>query len=365
MLGAPEINRWLFGVLSMRGRSPPSGVHAHVRSSVRESVPYAAAVQRSQCSFSRRLKRSVFTLGTAILLAGCAKWNEPPRTDHVSGTIEVDETRIASRYGGRVEEILAGEGDSLTNGQHLIQLAAPELGPRRDQARAVLDELKAGARKEELAAAKSDWEAIVAELEFARAEQRRVTELFQERTVPEAERDRAVARVASLEKNVAAAKSRYELLLAGARPERIAHAEAQLAEIETQLREMTILSPTNAVLEVLHVKAGDVLAPNQPVATLLLTNHLWVRVYIPEPWLGFIQLRQAVRVRVDSFPERDFSGEVEQIARAAEFTPRNVQTVEDRVKQVFGVKIRLPADAPELRAGMAADVYFPNTPKNN
>jgi HlyD family secretion protein len=318
-----------------------------------------------QSSFSTQLKRAVFSVGVAIVLAGCAKWNEPVRTDHVSGTIEVDETRIASRYGGRVEEISAREGDSLTNAQPLIRLAAAELAARRDQARAVLAELKAGARKEELAAAKNDWEAIVAELEFARAEQRRITELFRERTVPEAERDRAVTRVASLEKSVAAAKSRYDLLLAGTRAERIAQAEAQLAEIETQLREMTIVAPTNAVLEVLHVKVGDVLAPNQPVATLLLTNHLWVRVYVPEPWLGLIQLKQPVRVRVDSFRERDFNGEVEQIARAAEFTPRNVQTVEDRVKQVFGVKIRLPADAPELRAGMAADVYFPNTPKQN
>ena len=72
----------------------------------------------------------------------------------------------------------------------------------------------------------------------------------------------------------------------------------------------------------LHVKVGDVAAPNQGVATLLLTNHLWARVYVPEPWLGFIKLGEQVRVRVDSFPERDFAGEVEQIARAAEFTPR-------------------------------------------
>jgi len=327
-------------------------------------VAYAAAVQSSQYSLSVRIKRVGFALFAGLLLAGCAKWNEPVRTDHVSGTIEVDETRIASRYGGRVEEILSREGDSLANAQPLIRLSAPELLARSDQARAVLAELKAGARKEELAAANADWQAIVAELEFARADQRRISELYEARTVPEAERDRAVTRVASLEKSVAAAKSRYELLEAGTRAERIAQAAAQLAESETQLREMTIVSPTNSVLEVLHVKTGDVLAPNQPLATLLLTNHLWVRVYVPEPWLGFIQLKQPVRVRVDSFPERDFNGEVEQIARAAEFTPRNVQTVEDRVKQVFGVKIRLPAGSPELRAGMAADVFFPNTPKN-
>jgi HlyD family secretion protein len=306
---------------------------------------------------------NVLGLVALLLLTGCAKWNEPVRTDFVSGTIEVDETRVASRYGGRVAVILAREGDVLTNRQTIVRLSAPELEARHTQSMAVLAELKAGARKEELEAAKNDWQALAAELDFARAEQKRIAELFQERAVPESERDRAVTRVASLEKSAAAARSRYDLLVSGTRPERITQAEAQLAELDTQIREMEISSPTNAVLETLHVKIGDVLAPNRDVATLLLVNHLWVRVYVPEPWLGFIKVGQKVRVKVDSFPDKEFAGEVEQVARAAEFTPRNVQTVSDRVKQVFGVKIRLPADTDELRAGMAADVYFPEIPK--
>jgi HlyD family secretion protein len=126
---------------------------------------------------------------------------------------------------------------------------------------------------------------------------------------------------------------------------------------------MKIFAPTNCVLEVLSVKVGDVLAPNQPVATLLLTNHIWVRVYVPEPWLGHIKLGDAVKVRVDSFPGKDFTGAVEQIAREAEFTPRNVQTVGERVKQVFGIKVRLDNSEGQLRAGMSADVFFPNVEK--
>jgi HlyD family secretion protein len=117
------------------------------------------------------------------------------------------------------------------------------------------------------------------------------------------------------------------------------------------------------VVEVLSVKVGDVLVPNQPVATLLLTNHIWVRVFVPEPWLGHIKVGDVVKVRVDSFVGKDFAGAVEQIAREAEFTPRNVQTVGERVKQVFGVKVRLDNAEGELRAGMAADVVFPGTPK--
>jgi len=116
------------------------------------------------------------------------------------------------------------------------------------------------------------------------------------------------------------------------------------------------------VLEVLAVKAGDVLAPNREIATLLLPQHLWVRVYVPEPWLGHLKLGVTVKARVDSFANQEFQGTIEQIARVAEFTPRNVQTTEDRIKQVFGVKVRLDNREGLLRAGMSADVSFPNLP---
>ena len=106
---------------------------------------------------------------------------------------------------------------------------------------------------------------------------------------------------------------------------RILQTRAQLADIEAQLAEMQVIAPADSTLEVLSVKVGDVLPPNGEVATLLLTKHLWVRVYVPETWLGFIKLGDHVRVQVDSFPHTDFPGTVEQVNRQAEFTPRNVQ----------------------------------------
>ena len=140
---------------------------------------------------------------------------------------------------------------------------------------------------------------------------------------------------------------------------RIVKMRAQLAEIDSELAELNVVAPNDCVLEVLNVKVGDVLAPNQELATLILPQHLWVRVYVPETWLGWIALGDPVRLRVDSFPNEDFAGAVEQINRQAEFTPRNVQTVEDRIRQVFGVKIRLQNHADKLRAGMSADAVFP------
>ncbi len=297
----------------------------------------------------------------AWLSGGCSV-NDSPRPRSVSGTIETDEVRVASRYGGRVDKILASEGDTLAAGKVIVELEATELKAKREQAAAQLAELEAGPRKEEIEAAKHEWEALLAELDQARADAKRAQELFAQKTIAAAEHEQALTRVKTLEKNAASAKSRYDLLLAGTRPERLAQARAVLAEIETQVREMQIAAPSDSVLEVMSVKVGDVLPANREAATLLLPQHLWVRVYVPEPWLGHIQLGQKVSVRVDSDPGKDFPGLVEQIARQAEFTPRNVQTVGERIKQVFGIKVRLDNREGKLRAGMAADVTFPGVP---
>ena len=247
----------------------------------------------------------------------------------------------------------------MKSAQPIVELDAAELKAQRDRVAAQLAELEAGPRKEEIDAAKHDWEALAAELDQARIDAKRAEELFAQKTISATEHDQTVTRASTLEKNVAAAKSRYDLLLAGTRPERLTQARAQLVEMDAHLREMNIAAPSDCVLEVLSVKVGDVLAANQALATLLLTNHLWLRVYVPEPWLGHVQLGEKVAVRVDSDPGKDFDGVVEQIARAAEFTPRNVQTVGERIKQVFGIKVRLDDREGKLRPGMSADVTFP------
>ena len=266
-----------------------------------------------------------------VTLSACDR-----RGNAVSGTIEVDEAHVGPRAGGRVEKILAWEGDHLHEGQVIVQLDASELRARRDLAAAQID------------TAVHDADAQEAQLVFLRDDARRQQDLLQRRVVSATDAERADSASKAQEKNVAAAKMR------------VAQARAQLADIDSQLAEMQVIAPADSILEVLSVKVGDVLPANREAATLLLTGHLWVRVYVPESWLGLIKLGEHVRVRVDSFPHTDFDGVVEQINRQAEFTPRNVQTVADRIKQVFGVKIRLPSDDDRLRAGMAADVYFPN-----
>jgi HlyD family secretion protein len=258
------------------------------------------------------------------------------RSSAVSGTIEVDEVHVGPRMSGRVEKIFAQEGDRLRGGQTVVQLDAGELTARRDLAAAQID------------TALRDADSQEAQLVFLRDDAKRQDDLLKRKVVSPTDAEKASSASRTQEKIVEAAKMR------------VVQARAQLADIDAQLAEMQVKAPSDSILEVLSVKVGDVLAPNREVATLLLPQHLWVRVYVPEPWLGQIKVGDPVKIRVDSFRDKEFDGLVEQVNRQAEFTPRNVQTVEDRVRQVFGVKIRLPNNDDHLRAGMAADAYFPN-----
>ena len=282
----------------------------------------------------QHFSRALPLLAVLFVAVGCGHKNNA-----VSGTIEVDEVHVGSRSGGRVEKIFVQEGDRLRAGQALVQLEASEMQARRALAAAQIN------------AATHDADSQSAQLDFLHDDARRQQDLLKRTVVSPNDAERAASAARAQEKNVEAARMR------------ITQARAQLADIDAQIAEMQVTAPTDSILEILSVKVGDVLPANREVATLLLPQHLWVRVYVPEPWLGLINLGDRVRVRVDSFPGKDFAGMVEQINRQAEFTPRNVQTVEDRIRQVFGVKIRLQNAEDNLRAGMSADVFFPKVEK--
>ncbi len=105
----------------------------------------------------------------------------------------------------------------------------------------------------------------------------------------------------------------------------------------------------------MDLRPGDLVAANQPVATLLEPDQIWVRVFVPETQLGRVRIGQDAAITVDTFPHRAFHGRVVEMRSQGEYTPRNLQTLEQRSDEVFGVKVRIDP-APELKAGMAAMV---------
>ena len=256
-------------------------------------------------------------------------------------------------------------------------------------AQADLDQLISGPRQQEIDQAAAEWKATKAQSENAQKFLQRMDGLAKRELVAKQEYDDALTKNDEAVQKMIAARQRYDLLLAGTRKEEVERSRQRLAEADakrrqilsgfrkeevaqaksemeaararvafmrTQLEETVIKAPVDALVETLDLQPGDMIGAGKPVATLLRTGSLWVRAYLPEARLGFVQPGLQVQVRVDSFPGKNFSGAVRRIHRQGEFTPRNIQTHEERALQVFQVEVVLDDAEHVLRPGMSADV---------
>ncbi len=315
----------------------------------------------------------ILCLAAALMAAAYyyPAWLAPQQLT-VSGVVEIQEVRLGSKVGGRVSEVLIREGDIAEPGQLLVRFEAPELEAQHQQqisrvkwAEANLEKAKNGSREEEIRQAKSDLEAAQADLTLAEKDLERYRKLYEDKTITRAEFESANATHKRSLGKVAAAQAHYDLLYAGTRPEDILLAEAsliesrgKLKEIEANLAEAKVIAPERCLIEVVSVRKGDLLPPNQPVIRVLRVDDMWVKAYVPETRLGEVRLQQPVTVTIDSYPGRKFRGTVFRIASESEFTPRNIQSAEQRRYQVFGVKIHIDDNEGIFKSGMAAQVTF-------
>ncbi len=256
-------------------------------------------------------------------------------------------------------------------------------------AQADLDQLISGPRQQEIDQAAAEWKATKAQAENAQKFLQRMDGLAKRELVAKQEHDDALTKNDEAVQKMIAARERYDMLLAGTRKEEVERSRQRLAEADakrrqirsgfrkeevaqaksemeaararvefmrTQLEETVITAPVDALVETLDLQPGDMIGAGKPVATLLRIGSLWVRAYLPEARLGFVQPGLQVQVRVDSFPGLQFRGVVRRIHRQGEFTPRNIQTHEERALQVFQVEVVLDDPEHVLRPGMSADV---------
>ncbi len=357
-------------------------------------------------------------LAVFLFAAGCGGETEPLTW---SGTVEFPDVEVGSLVGGRVARVLKDEGDAATAGETLLELDPAEWQSALEEARALAEAtsrelalLVAGPRKEDIARAEAEakrmellWQvtaqgsrpeevqaareevhAAEADLEEKEKEVHRLEPLVEKRVEPQASLDRAVSardvalakkaaaeqRVQLLEKGlrpeeVEAARQawlaeveRVKALEAGSRPEEIAAkrsqldaAKARIAAAEVKVSELEVKAPRDAFVQTLDVRPGDLLQAGAPVGVLLLREKPWIVVYVPEADLAKVTVGQRATIRPDGHPP--LPGHVVWVSRRAEYTPRNVQTREDRVTQVFAVKIVIEGDASRLKDGMWADVH--------
>lgn len=153
-----------------------------------------------------------------------------------------------------------------------------------------------------------------------------------------------------------------EAQLAAARAQ-VAQAEAAVATLDATLANSRILAPFAGVVTLRHREPGEIAGAGAAVVTLMNPDDRWVRIYVPENRLGRVALGAAAEITSDTFPGKRYAGEVAFIASSAEFTPKNVQTTEERVKLVYAVKVRITGDpSQELKPGLPADVRLVEGP---
>jgi HlyD family secretion protein len=325
------------------------------------------------------MKRKVIPVVVVLAVAATVAWflyraqqdAEPEGVLTASGTVEATDAQLGFQAPGRIAEIRVREGDEVAAGDVLARLDRDEMEARRAQAeaavaaaRAQLRDLELGSREEEIAEAAAATDAAADRLDDARRDAERTAMLFAGGAVPKEADDKARLAVENAESQLTQAEERLRLLRAGPRRERIeaqqaalAQAEANLKAVEVALANLTLAAPFSGVVTVRHREPGEVVAAGTPVVTVLDRDDRWVRIYVPEDRIAALHLGAAATITCDTFPGKTYGGEVIFVASEAEFTPKNVQTQEERVRLVYAVKVRVTDDPDgELKPGIPADV---------
>ncbi len=294
-----------------------------------------------------------------------------------SGTVEATEARLGFEAAGRLVALAAREGDRVVAGQELARLDEVELAARRAQAVAQVEgagarlaELEAGFRPEEVAQAAAAAAAAAERVADAERDLERTRTLFEGKAVAREALDKAALALELARRQREQTDEQLTLVRRGARAEQIAAARAQVAQAEAAvatldalLAKTRLLAPFDGVVTVRHREPGEIVAPGAPVVTLMNPDDRWVRIYVPENRLGRVAIGQRAAIASDTFPARRYEGEVAFVASEAEFTPKNVQTTEERVRLVYAVKVRITGDPElELKPGLPADVTLEEGP---
>ena len=322
-------------------------------------------------------KRAAFGViaGGLLLTVACSNNQEPaPDSSSIvlSGTVEAREIDLSFRVGGHIDKLLADEGNSVKQGDVVARLDTRDFQLSLDQAtataavaQAALATLKAGTRKQEIQVAGANLEKARAELSFARSEVRRVKALIPKQLASVQQLDSQQLQEQVAEATVEQARQQLLLLQEGTRKEDIQHAEKEyaasqeaVAQAHQQLSYTDLVSPATGMITVRLKEAGEMTGAGEPVLRLAELAKPWVRGYLSETDLGRVHLGQAVKVRVDSLPGRDFNGRLSFISPVAEFTPKTVETRQLRVDLVYRVKVDVDNPDGILKIGMPADIII-------
>ena len=238
----------------------------------------------------------------------------------VSGNIEATDIRLSFRVSGKIKELLTDEGRVLKTGDIVARLETDELTKIKDEAEASL-------------------KAAEYQLELDKVDYERAENLFKEGSISAQKRDLAKTKADADKANVEALKAALDLAL-------------------TRLGFADLVSPIDGFVLVKSAEAGEVVQVGSTVFTVADLRDIWLTAYINETDLGRVKLNQAAEIRTDTYPGKVYKGRISFISQESEFTPKQIQTTEERVKLVYRIKIQVDNTNLELKPGMPADGYI-------
>jgi len=288
----------------------------------------------------------------------------------LSGNVEVTEVNMGFKTPGRVIGLYAEEGQKVNKGDKLALLDNAELESQLAQNRAYLsetlarlEELRAGSRPQEIEQARANVSYAEAELNKAKKDYDRAEVLYKNGAISSQQMDSVKKTYDVAVSQNQRALEAFSLVKEGPRKEviraaadRVGQAKAAVNTYEERLKDSVISAPVSGVILRKNIELGETVAAGIPLYTIGDLENPWIKVYVKEDKLGLVKLGQKAEVTTDSYPGKKYEGIVTYISSEAEFTPKNVQTQEERVKLVFGVKASVKNLNDELKPGMPVDV---------
>ena len=369
-----------------RRRSRRSGRAHSTRGA--ELAGKAAVMTLSRTPASPQAPGSVAAPAVAVLCgiaAANCRGNAADGPERATGYVEATEVRVAPEVGGRVTELAVAEGDRVAAGAVIARLDTSDVlllkrkaEADRDQAEAQLRLLQAGSRAEDIRqsraqadSAQADVQAAESELQAAAADLQRFEALLQSNAGSRKQRDDAATRRDIAEARVRAARDRARAategvarLRAGARPEEIAAArarvagvDAQIATLDKSLADAVLKSPVAGIVTAKLVDAGEMVVPRTPLVIVTDLDRAWANVYVDEPTVPRLRLGQKATLLTDA--GQRLEGTITFISPKAEFTPRNVQTADERSKLVYRIKVTVDNREGILKTGMPVEAELP------
>lgn len=302
----------------------------------------------------------------SLILIGCSE----KMTIETSGILEGKDITVSSQVLGIVTDITKKEGDQVKKGETILIIDSTEYVMQKRQAQALLlqaqsqyELVKKGARAEDIAAAKEVLSSAKVNYESSKKDYERYKELLESNSVSVKMFDDVQTKYLISERQHKQAIENYNKLINGSRPEEIELAKGRydqaLAQVELAKKKVldcTLKATSDGFLTKISVDVGELVNMGAVVAKVTDLSEMTLKIFVKETDLGLIKLNQQVDVSVDSFPDSSMTGRIIFISNSAEFTPKNIQSKDDRVKLVFEVKLLLDNPHQKLKAGMIGDV---------